>query len=152
MTVRSGRTRRDRSFIVPVVATFFLVLAACGSNSTTTEDVAPRVPPIQHRTLDVDGIERTYRLYTPSTLDRARPAPLVLVLGGVGNTAESMVGATEFDRMAQVGDFVVATAAFWARPAAPTTSASSAGSSMMLEPTRTWTRAASSWPASPPAP
>jgi polyhydroxybutyrate depolymerase len=32
----------------------------------------------------------------------------VVVLGGYGNTAESMVGATDFDRMAATGDFLVA--------------------------------------------
>lgn len=44
----------------------------------------------------------------PLSLDRAQPAPLVIVLGGVGNTGESMVGATMFDRVADREGLVVA--------------------------------------------
>lgn len=55
-----------------------------------------------------DGLSRTYRLFAPLTLDRAVPAPLVLVLAGVGNTGEQMVGVTMFDRLAAQEKFVVA--------------------------------------------
>jgi polyhydroxybutyrate depolymerase len=56
----------------------------------------------------VGGVARTYRLYVPLSLDRTTPVPLVLVLGGVGNSADSMVGATGFDRAADAGNFIVA--------------------------------------------
>jgi polyhydroxybutyrate depolymerase len=63
---------------------------------------------VRHRTLIVGGLSRTYRLYVSTGLDRTRPAPLVIVLGGVGNTGDSMVQATGFDRAADTGKFVVA--------------------------------------------
>ncbi|MBW3575346.1 MAG: polyhydroxybutyrate depolymerase, partial [Actinobacteria bacterium] len=58
--------------------------------------------------LDVDGLARTYRVFAPTSLEAGSRPPLVLVLGGVGNSAENMVSATEFDRAASVGNFVVA--------------------------------------------
>jgi len=64
---------------------------------------------VQQKQLSVDGLSRAYRLFTPPSLDRSWPAPLVLVMGGVGNTAQEMVTATEFDRMAaETGEFIVA--------------------------------------------
>lgn len=53
-------------------------------------------------------VSRRYRLFVPLSLDRSRPSPLVLVLGGVGNSVESVVSATEFDRTATAGEFIVA--------------------------------------------
>ncbi|MCA1691311.1 MAG: alpha/beta hydrolase fold domain-containing protein [Actinobacteria bacterium] len=54
------------------------------------------------------GVSRSYRLFTPPSVDRGQAVPLVLMLGGVGNTAESMVQTTEFDRVAETGEFLVA--------------------------------------------
>jgi len=82
------------------------VLAACGGSSSPAQ--APPAPAVQHKQLEVGGLPRSYRLYTPPTIDRRRPAPLVIVLGGFGNSAEDMVGATDFDRVAETANFVVA--------------------------------------------
>jgi polyhydroxybutyrate depolymerase len=90
--------------LAPVVVAL-LALAACGGGSKPTEPIRAAV---QHKELTVAGQARGYRLFAPPSLDpRSRP-PLVIVLGGFGNTAESMVGATEFDREATDGGFVVA--------------------------------------------
>ncbi|MCA1676029.1 MAG: polyhydroxybutyrate depolymerase [Actinobacteria bacterium] len=99
-----GAARPRRSLLVSVA---LVLLAACGGSDQSAPDPPPG-PPIQRRRLDVGGLQRTYRLFMPSTLDRSRAAPLVLVLGGVGNSVEGMVQATQFDRMAQTGDFLVA--------------------------------------------
>ena len=82
-------------------------MAACGGSSHQDHSEAP-APAVQHRRLDVGGLARTYRLYVPLSLDRSKPVPLLLVLGGVGNSADSMVGATGFDRAADTGGFIVA--------------------------------------------
>lgn len=82
------------------------VLVACGGSNRAA---APPPPPaVQQKQLNVDSLSRAYRLFTPLSLDRSEPAPLVLVLAGVGNTAQDMVTATDFDRMAETGEFIVA--------------------------------------------
>lgn len=81
-----------------------LLLAACGRSSDRT---AVRPQSVQHRQLTLDGQSRSYRLFVPPTLDLDQEAPLVLVLHGGGNTGESMVQATQFDREASAGGFVV---------------------------------------------
>ena len=50
---------------------------------------------------------RTYRLFIPFTLDRRRPAPLVLVLGGYKDTADTTAQLTRFDAFASTNNFVV---------------------------------------------
>jgi len=65
-------------------------------------------PAVQQGELNVDGQVRTYRVFVPTTLEAGGQPPLVLVLGGVGNSAENMVSATEFDRQASVGNFIAA--------------------------------------------
>ncbi|MDQ3980890.1 MAG: polyhydroxybutyrate depolymerase, partial [Actinomycetota bacterium] len=85
---------------------FVTVLAACDGAGDQAEPPPP--PAIQQRTLEVGGLSRTYRLFAPLSLDRSRPAPLVLMLHGVGNSAQSMVEATQFDRTADRAGFVVA--------------------------------------------
>ena len=88
------------------VCALVVSLVACGG-SGGSEDAAPP-PAVQHHTIDIAGMKRAYRLYVPLSLDRNQPAPLVIVMGGVGNSAESMVGATEFDKAAATGGFIVA--------------------------------------------
>lgn len=81
--------------------------AACGGSDPEVAS-PPRPPGVQQGQLDVDGLARTYRVFAPTTLDAGSQPPLVLVLGGVGNSAENMASATEFDRAASLGNFVVA--------------------------------------------
>ena len=86
-----------------LAATALTVLVTCGGSGS--EPVPP--PAVQHHELKVDGLARSYRLFVPLSLDRNRPAPLVIVLAGVGNTGESMVEATRFDRVAEREGLVV---------------------------------------------
>lgn len=102
---RTTTPARGRAALVIVVAALASLVACGGSKSAS---VAPPPPAVQHRQLSVDGLSRSYRVFTPLSLDRTKPAPLVLVLGGVGNSADSMVEATGFDRTADTGGFVVA--------------------------------------------
>lgn len=90
---------------LPVMLVLSLV-SACGGRGGPSEPPPP--PAVRHKQVTVDGLSRSYRLFAPLSLDRTKAAPLVLVLGGVGNSAESMVQATEFDRTAETGGFVVA--------------------------------------------
>jgi polyhydroxybutyrate depolymerase len=63
---------------------------------------------VQLQRVTVDGQDRSYRVFVPPTLDRSRPAPLVLVLHGGNNTPDDMAKATLFDREAAEGEFVAA--------------------------------------------
>jgi polyhydroxybutyrate depolymerase len=63
---------------------------------------------VQHRHVTVDGQSRTYRVFVPSTLDRRRPVPLVMVLHGGNSGVDEMVKTAMFDREASAGDFIAA--------------------------------------------
>lgn len=89
-----------------VVATMVMVTACAGSEPEPASP--PLRPAVQHGELDIDGQVRTYRVFAPTTLEAGRRPPLVLVLGGVGNSAENMVSATEFDRAASTHNFLAA--------------------------------------------
>ena len=95
-----GQTRVGRTALAVALA----VVAGCSDSSSVS---SPR-PAVQHGELTLDAVVRTYRVYSPITLGRHVKAPLVLVLGGYGNSADEMVAVTEFDREAATGDFVVA--------------------------------------------
>ena len=80
--------------------------AACGGGGSPPDALeAPAVA--QHR-VEVDGVERTYRLFAPPAVGDDRPMPLVLALHGSGNTADSFAQASRLDAAASAGPFVVA--------------------------------------------
>ncbi len=103
---RTAGGRRRRGWHGPVLAALAVAVAACGGGEESTGP--PPRPAVQQRSLDVGGLSRTYRLFVPLSLDRQTAAPLVLMLHGVGNTAQSMVEATQFDRTAETAEFIVA--------------------------------------------
>jgi polyhydroxybutyrate depolymerase len=78
--------------------------AACGGGSGSGSPAPP--PPVQNAQVTVDGVTRSYRVFVPPTLDRSRPAPLVVVLHGGGNSVEDTVRTTLFDRQASDGEFI----------------------------------------------
>lgn len=99
------RTGRADPGLRCLAASTLAVLLAAGCGGGT----APALPPaVQNGQLTVDGVPRTYRVFVPPTLDRSRPAPLVLVLHGGANTAQDAVKITGFDKQASVGEFIVA--------------------------------------------
>ncbi|HEX2048332.1 MAG TPA: PHB depolymerase family esterase [Acidimicrobiales bacterium] len=82
----------------------FVLSAACGGGGNG----APPEAPVRHGRVTIDGQERPYRVFVPPTLDRSRPAPLVLALHGGAAGVDDMVRTTGFDREALAGDFIVA--------------------------------------------
>ena len=62
----------------------------------------------QRRTLEVDGSPRGYLLYLPSSWQRGRPLPLVLVFHGAGGRGAGMARHTGFTRVAEREGFAVA--------------------------------------------
>lgn len=57
--------------------------------------------------LRVGGIERSYRLFVPSTISSARPAALVVALHGGYGTGETMAEQSGFDALAEREGFLV---------------------------------------------
>ena len=102
-----------------------LVLAACGGSEGGGGDTAgatappdpvagPPVPTDEVRRLQVDGLDRSYRLVTPRSAQEGR-APLVLALHGGGNTAQSLAGTTMLDQAADRHGLIVAYPEAWER-------------------------------------
>jgi polyhydroxybutyrate depolymerase len=57
--------------------------------------------------ITVDGIERTYILHIPKSIDKSKPAPLVFALHGGGGTAKKMNALTGFNKVSDEYGFVL---------------------------------------------
>jgi polyhydroxybutyrate depolymerase len=87
-----------------------LVLAMCvtscgGSASMPSGNPSPGG--VQHASINVDGLDRTYRLYVPPSLDLSQPAPLLVALACGGCTGDDMAKFTGYDELAAVDRFIV---------------------------------------------
>jgi hypothetical protein len=52
-------------------------------------------------------VDRYYRVYVPPTYDPAKPSPLLFVMGGFRVHYWSLAGDTEFNRLADLNNFIV---------------------------------------------
>lgn len=59
----------------------------------------------------VDGVMRQWRMYVPPSLERGMPMPLVIDLHGTGSTPQGEARLTEFEALADVEGFLVASPA-----------------------------------------
>jgi polyhydroxybutyrate depolymerase len=57
--------------------------------------------------ITVDGIERTYILHIPKSIDNSNPAPLVFALHGGGGTAKKMNALTGFNKVSDEHGFIL---------------------------------------------
>lgn len=111
--------------LTPLVAALVLVCACAGGDgddppagdATAVLSPAPeagcepsRAAPLgmSRQSLTVDGMARAYALYVPAGYDGENATPLVVVLHGVGQTAEDIAEYTSFNELADEGGFVVA--------------------------------------------
>jgi polyhydroxybutyrate depolymerase len=85
-----------------------LVTLACRRTSAVPPSVASSLPLGEStHTLNHDGLERSYVVYIPGSIDRSKPVPLVFVLhGGTGN-AESAIRMSGFNQVADQNGFGV---------------------------------------------
>lgn len=91
-----------------LVLVTLLLLAGCTARRERGTGPAPApVPPVGQSagTLDVDGLQRTYRVYRPANL--AEPAPLVLVLHGAAGSGRQAEDSYGWDAEAERGGFLV---------------------------------------------
>lgn len=90
-----------------IVATFaFVGLASWPGVAVAADRQATGAT--RQRTLQVDGLQRTYRLHLASHHDPARPAPLVLVFHGGGGTPEQIERESRFSELSEREGFIVA--------------------------------------------
>jgi poly(3-hydroxybutyrate) depolymerase len=87
------------------LARLFPLLLALGIPATPLAAQTPGVE--QRRTLEVAGARRGYLLYLPSSWQRGRPVPLVLVFHGAGGRSAGMARHTGFSRVAEREGFAV---------------------------------------------
>lgn len=97
--------RRTRRWTRVVAA---LVLAAACGGGGGPDPVTMEAPAVARHTIQVDGVDRSYRLFSPPVVGDDRPLPLVMALHGSGNTPESFVQASRLDVAASAGPFAVA--------------------------------------------
>lgn len=74
---------------------------ACGGGTGP-----PPPPPVQNGQVNVGGLARPYRVFVPPTLDRSRPAPVLMVLHGGNMAVDDMVRATLFDQEASSAGYI----------------------------------------------
>jgi polyhydroxybutyrate depolymerase len=74
---------------------------------------SPTSSGVQHASLTVDGLKRTYRLYVPGSLDSKQPAPLVFLLHESGSSGDQIATALRgcrhcsYDDQADAGGFII---------------------------------------------
>lgn len=113
--------RRSVASSVPgvLVGTVLAALgAACGDGPTVVEDVA-----VVSRSVRIGTVDRTFRLYTPPTVEAGTPSPLILVYHGAGQSAAAAEQMTWFypsarDARVRVA-FMASLGDYWSTPASP---------------------------------
>ncbi|HUR95105.1 MAG TPA: PHB depolymerase family esterase [Gemmatimonadales bacterium] len=97
----------SRSIRSPLLA---VAVLCCALAAAIADDLPAQQPAHAEtpRTLRVDGVERDYLLYLPTTYRRGQPVPLVLVFHAGGGRARGIAPHTGFSRLAEREGFVVA--------------------------------------------
>ncbi|MBX9720299.1 MAG: hypothetical protein K2X81_02795 [Candidatus Obscuribacterales bacterium] len=62
---------------------------------------------VERRSLNHDGIERTYGLFLPHSYDGKTPAPLLFLFHGGGSDGRRMAGFTGFDKIAKSAGLII---------------------------------------------
>jgi polyhydroxybutyrate depolymerase len=81
------------------------VLSMCVLPGETGAQATP--PREERRTLRVNGVERSFRLFVPTGYRHASPAPLLLVFHGAGGRGVGMAAHTGFSRLGEREGVVV---------------------------------------------
>lgn len=106
----SGDTATDGAVVssaTAVVTSATPTTAAAPRTSSSTTTVAEAEPVDQVRTLQHDGLERTYRLYVPSSLDADAAVPLVVALHGGLGSGDQFIENAHWREVAEQGGFVL---------------------------------------------
>jgi polyhydroxybutyrate depolymerase len=97
-----------RNRFVSFVSVFLSIsVSACGGSAATPKANPSPSSGVQHASLTVGGVKRTYRLYIPPSLDQKQPAPLVVGLTGCPSIGDDMAAGSHLDDQATIGGFVI---------------------------------------------
>lgn len=85
-----------------------IAAASCGGSPATPKGNPTVSSGVQHGSLTIGGVKRTYRLYIPPSLDPKQLGPLVVHLHGClpGANGDLAASASHFDNEATTGRFV----------------------------------------------
>lgn len=91
----------NKKWMAGLIILLFSIMACKANKQDLTSTTETRI-------LSHGGLERSYILYLPASIDRDQPVPLVFVLhGGTGN-AESAIRMSGFNEVADQNGFIVA--------------------------------------------
>ena len=92
----------------------FLLILACGATTPTQQVTTPvgqtesLEPGDTTHSIVYAGLERTYLLHIPASLDAVRATPLVLAFHGIGLNAEEMARISGLSEQADTSGFIIA--------------------------------------------
>lgn len=91
-----------------VLSVLFLITLACARTRALAPTASPNLPAAETtRMLSFSGLERSYILYVPASINWYQPIPLVFVFhGGTGN-AESAIRMSGFNEVADQNGFIL---------------------------------------------
>lgn len=102
----SSRYKGLHCRLLVVAALLSISVGACGGAIPSSSAVASK--PLQHLSMRVGDLTRTYRLYVPPTVTSTRLAPLVLVLHAAMDTDDQTADITGFDDVGAAHSAIVA--------------------------------------------
>lgn len=88
------RTSLRRALVIAAV-----MLTGCTAPASYT-------PAAQDLLVEVEGLQRSYRLFAPAS-STSGPRPLVIVIHGLGQTGKLLAPATGYDALAAEHNFLV---------------------------------------------
>lgn len=80
------------------------VLASFGSSTQASETLTPGQT--VERSIEIDGVERTYRVHLPETAVRSAGLPVLIVLHGGGGNGKQVEHSTGFSQLADKEGFI----------------------------------------------
>ena len=96
----------NRKFIILLAFLLFLNLN-CRRADTDSTSTVPVNSGSYNSSVRYDGMDRTYYIHIPTSYDKSRSFPLVILLHGLGGTGEGMSKLTGFDKLADKEGFIV---------------------------------------------